>query len=317
MAKLTTAAWRLGIAFAAVYLLWGSTYLAIRFAVETLPPLVMAGVRHILAGGIMYAVLRARGAPKPNLLNWRAAAIVGTMLLFGGNGGVTWAEMRGVPSGLTALLVATVPLWMVLFHKLTDRTARVGWRTAGGIAIGLFGVALLVDPSAADRIDTWGALALLAATITWAAGSIYSKKAALPKPAMLAVSMELLAGGLVLVLVGLAIGEGSRIDVATMSSKSILAFLYLVVFGSIVGFTAYIYLLNHTTPANAVTYAYVNPVVAVALGWAFAGETLSVRTAIAGAIILAAVVLITLGQRSTPAPPKATVAAVVTTTETA
>lgn len=300
--KLPSEAWRLILAFGLVYVIWGSTYLAIRFAVETLPPLLMAGARNLVAGGILYLWVRARGAPRPTFLHWRTGFAVGTLLLLGGNGGVTWAEQR-VPSGLTAVIVAMVPLWMVVFHAFAGGRRETTGLQWAGVLLGLGGVAVLVDPGAREHVDLAGTAALLAATVLWAAGSLYSRRAPLPKPALLAVAIELLGGGVALVLTGLAIGEGPRIDLAAASPKSLLSFAYLVVFGSIVGFTAYIYLLNHTTPARVSTYAYVNPAVAVVLGWAFAREQLTARTALAGAVILAGVVLLTLSGRARPRPP--------------
>jgi drug/metabolite transporter (DMT)-like permease len=301
-------AWRLGLAFATVYLVWGSTYLAIRYAVETLPPLLMAGSRHLVAGLALYAFARRRSPEAPTRLHWRSAAIIGTLLLLGGNGGVSWAEQR-VPSGLTALIVATVPLWMVLLHTLREGRQGAGLRTGIGILVGLAGVGVLVDPRAGDRVDPLGALVLVFAALSWATGSLYARRAPLPAAPLLATAMELLAGGAALVVAGLVLGEAPRVDLAAASARSLLSWGYLVVFGSIVGFTAYIYLLNHAAPAAVSTYAYVNPVVAVVLGWAFADEALSARTAVAGAVILAAVVLLTLRPATKPRAPAASVPA--------
>lgn len=285
------------LAFAAVYIVWGSTYLAIRFAIETLPPFLMAGVRFLTAGGALYLWARYRGAERPRPVHWRSAAIVGGFLLLGGNGLVVWAEQR-VPSGLAALLVSTTPLWMVLFDGLRRGERPSGW-VLGGIAVGLVGVALLVGPGDVTSIvsgrgaDPLGALALLGASLSWATGSIYSRSAPLPAVPALGTAMEMFCGGVFLFLLGLMLGQGTRIDVGAISARSLLAFGYLIVFGSLVGFTAYIWLLGVAPPAIVSTYAFVNPVVAVLLGWALAGEPVSSRTVLAMALIVAAVIVIT------------------------
>jgi drug/metabolite transporter (DMT)-like permease len=282
-------------AFAAIYILWGSTYLAILFAIETLPPFWMAASRFLLAGSLLYAWARWRGAPPPTRLHWRGAAVVGALLLLGGNGGVVWAEQR-VPSGLAALLVATVPLWMVMLDGVGSGWRRPPLQVLAGIAIGLGGVALLVGPGTlvgGQGADPVGAAVLVLASLSWAAGSLYARRAPLPSSPLLGTAMEMIGGGLCLVVAGLVAGEHRRLDLAAASPKSLLAVAYLVVFGSLIGFTAYVYLLRHSRPALVATYAYVNPVVAVLLGWAFAGEPLSARTLLAGGIIVGAVVLIT------------------------
>jgi len=295
---------RLGIAFALVYVLWGSTYLAIRYAVETLPPLLMAGARHITAGAVLYAIARKRGGALPTRIHWRSALIIGTLMLLGGNGGVSWAEQH-VPSGLAALIVATVPLWMVVLHASSGARGSLTPRVGLGVLLGLAGVAILMDPRAGDRVDPLGGGILLLAALSWAAGSLYARRAPLPQSPLMATGLELLAGGAALVLAGLLLGEGPKVNLAQASSTSLLSWVYLVIFGSIIGFTAYIYLLNHASPAAASTYAYVNPIVAVLLGWYFVDETISIRTGVAGAVILAAVVLLTLrpATRSRPVTP--------------
>lgn len=292
---------KLVAAFAAVYLVWGSTYLAIRFAIETLPPFLMAGARFLAAGGVLYAVMRARGEPRPSPVHWRSAAVVGGLLLFLGNGGVVWAEQT-VPSGVAALLVATLPLWMVLLEWARPGGERPTGRVVAGLVVGFAGLVLLVGPSelvGGQRVDPVGAGVVLFAALAWAAGSIYSRSAPLPSSPFLATGMEMLAGGALLVAAGAVTGELGALDPAGVSARSALALAYLVVFGSLVGFTAYIWLLRVSTPSRVSTYAYVNPVVAVLLGWALAGEPLSARVLGAAAVIIAAVVLIT---RSRAAP---------------
>lgn len=285
-------------AFAAVYLLWGSTYLAIIFALKTMPPLLMAGARFLLAGGILYGVMRLRGEPAPTPRHWRSAAIIGALLLLFGNGGVTLAE-RTVPSGVTALLVAMVPMWMVLMEWLRPGGTRPTRRTLLGLATGFVGIIVLVGPGAAGggHVDLFGAAVVTLGAAAWAAGSIYSRSAELPRNALLATGMEMLWGGVWLTLAGTLTGELGQVDPASFSTESILAYLYLVVFGSLVGFTAYIWLLGVSTPARVSTYAYVNPVVAVLLGWWLLNEPLTARVLGAAAIIILAVAVINTGKR--------------------
>jgi drug/metabolite transporter (DMT)-like permease len=283
---------RIVAAFAAVYLIWGSTYLAIRFAIETIPPHLMASARFLAAGAILYGWARLRGAPRPSLQNWRAAAIVGGLLLLGGNGAVVWAETR-VPSGVTSLLVATVPIWMALIESLRNGGRRPATAVIAGLVLGLGGLALLLAPGKlAGRVDLLGAGALLVGSFSWAFGSLLSRTASLPKSGFLAAAMEMIAGGVWLLLFGLLTGQAGSLTLSALSMKSLVSLGYLIVFGSLVGFTAYIWLLGATTAARVSTYAYVNPVVAVLLGWAFAGEPMTLRTALAAAVIVAAVALI-------------------------
>jgi drug/metabolite transporter (DMT)-like permease len=290
-------------AFAAVYLLWGSTYLAIIFALETMPPLLMAGARFLLAGGILYGVMRLRGEPAPAPRHWRTTAIIGLLLLMCGNGGVTLAE-RTVPSGVAALLVAMVPMWMVLLEWLRPGGNRPTKRTLLGLLVGFAGIVVLVGPGAVGSggVDLFGAGFVMVGAAAWAAGSIYSRGADLPRSALLATGMEMLWGGVGLTIAGTLTGELGRLDPSGFSTESILAYLYLVVFGSLVGFTAYIWLLGVSTPARVSTYAYVNPLVAVLLGWWVLDEPLTARVLGAAAIIILAVAVITTGKRPHPAP---------------
>jgi drug/metabolite transporter (DMT)-like permease len=284
---------KLALGFAAVYILWGSTYLAIRFAVASMPPLFMAGTRHLIAGLLLYAVMRARGAARPTAANWKSATVLGALLLLGGNGMVSSAEAT-VPSGITALMVAAVPFWMVLLNAL-DRRKAPGIPILAGLALGVVGLGVLVFPAgshAPDHVDPLGIGMLLAGTLAWGVGSLYAPRAALPSSTFLGIGMEMLAGGLLLWLAGLATGEGSQLHFAAITAKSLLALGYLVIFGSLLGFSSYVWLLKVTTPARASTYAFVNPAIAVLLGWAFAGEPITLRIALAGGIIVAAVCLI-------------------------
>lgn len=293
---------RLGVAaaFASVYIIWGSTYLAIRYALESLPPLLMAGVRHTLAGAILYAVVRATGTACPKRIHWRSAAIIGALLLLGGNGGVCWAEQT-VPSGLAALFVTSVPVWMVLFNWFRREGVRPGLKEIAGVGLGLAGVVLLIGTESLDGASTHriGGLVLIAASLSWALGSIYSRSAPLPASPLLVTAMQMLCGGVLLLASGALSGEGARLDLQNVSLRSVLSLGYLTVFGSLVAFSAYVWLLRVSTPAKVSTYAFVNPVVAVALGYAFAGEPLTQRTMIAAAVIVGAVVLITRQRRQT------------------
>ena len=286
---------RLLMAFASVYLIWGSTYLTIRWSIETIPPFLMAGTRYAAAGVILVAAARLRGASWPTAPQWRTAAVVGVLLLTGGNGGVTWSELR-VPSGLAALVVAAVPMWMVLLDWMRPGGARPGSVTMLGVLTGLVGVGLLVNPAASDtaRVDPAGATALIIATISWAVGSIYSRHAPVAAPLMSA-GANMLSGGAGLLALAVLLREPQHFTWQAVSAKSQLSLLYLIVFGSLVGFTAYVWLLRHTTPAKATTYAYVNPVVAVFLGWLLAAEPITPRVLAAAAVIIAAVVTITAG----------------------
>lgn len=297
---------QVALGFAAVYILWGSTYLGIRFAVASLPPLLMAGSRHLLAGLLLYAIMRARGAPRPTLVNWRSAVLLGTLLLVGGNGLVTLAE-ETVPSGITALMVAAVPFWMVLLNA-ADRRSWPRLSVLGGLLLGVVGLAILVFPTgghAPDHVDPVGILMLVGATFSWGVGSLYAHRAQLPSSTFLGIGMEMIAGGVLSWAIGLLMGEGSGLHLAYFTGKSLLAFGYLVIFGSLLGFSAYVWLLKVTTPARASTYAFVNPVIAVLLGWALAGEALTWRVALAGGTIVAAVALILFfgASRGAKAPP--------------
>ncbi len=284
---------RLLLAFLAVYTIWGSTYLGIRVAIGSIPPFAMAGSRFVTAGLLLYAWARWRGAPAPTARQWRSAAIVGTLLLVGGNGGVVWAEQR-VPSGLAALMIGGEPLWVVLIDWLRPGGRRPAPLVGVGLVMGFVGLALLVSPGSlgGSSIDPVGAGALVVSTLTWAIGSIYTRHADAPRDPVVSTGANMLCGGMGLAVLAVATGEPWRLHPAAFAAPSVLAWVYLTVFGSIVAFSSYMWLLRHTTLAKASTYAYVNPVVAVFLGWLILGEVVTVRTGVAAAVIIGAVVLL-------------------------
>lgn len=285
--------WQLFAAFAAVYVIWGSTYLAIRFAIETLPPFFMAGGRFLVAGIVMMAWARLRGAGWPTRVQWRSAAIVGALLLAGGNGGVTWGE-QFVPSGLTALMIATVPLWVVLLDWLRPGGRRPLPAVFLGVGIGLVGLVVLIGPGQfGGAVHPVGAAVILLAALLWSVGTVYGNRADLPDAPLMASGVEMFSGALVLVFAGFVSGEVGQVNLAAVSSRSVLAMLYLIVFGSLVGFTAYSWLIRNAPPAQTATYAYVNPIVAVFLGWALADEVLTPRMLVGAAVTLLGVAIIT------------------------
>ena len=294
---------RLGVilAFAAVYIIWGSTYIAIRYAIETLPPFLMAASRFLIAGSLLFAWSGLRGNGLSwSFAHWRRAFIIGALLLLCGNGAVTWAE-KYIASSLAALLVATEPLWVVVLNWILTRQ-RPNAKVLIGVVIGLGGVALLVsggvnhDPHQVHTSSTMsfiGAGAVLAAGFAWAAGSVYANRRPIKTATSLASGMQMLAGGSLLLLFGVIAGDLQRLNLPAASWVSLSAFAYLVLFGSLVAFTAYSWLLRNVTTSRAATYAYVNPVVAVLLGWFLANEPLTLRMAVAAAVIVCSVVLIT------------------------
>jgi drug/metabolite transporter (DMT)-like permease len=274
-------------ALATVYLVWGSTYLAIRVTDRTMPPLLMSSIRFLIAGVALYA-FASRGRPRPTLRQWGAAAIVGAALLLVGNGGVAWAETR-LESALAALIVAIVPLWVALMDRAFFGR-RLSAPALAGLVVGFAGVALLVRPGGGG--DVLAMLALVGATAAWAGGSLYARGAALPESPLLSASMQMLSASLFLGIAGLARGEASGIHADSFSTKPVLAFTYLVLVGSLVAFSAYAWLLKNVRISIVSTYAFVNPVVAVALGTLFLNEHIGWTTVTAGAAIVVAVVLI-------------------------
>jgi drug/metabolite transporter (DMT)-like permease len=284
---------RVVTAFAAVYVLWGSTYLFIKFTVQTIPPVGMAGVRFLLAGLLLFAIARLRGAAAPVARHWQSAAIAGVLLMTS-NAAVAWS-VRRIPSGIASLLVAMTPCWMVLFDWAGHPARRPHVGVGAGLATGLLGIVILVGPghlSNGTSLDLLGTAAVMGGSVLWAAGSLYARKAPRPESSYVLSGMQMICGGAALSLVAALGGQWDGWSLAQTSLLSRFSFGYLVLFGSIVAYSAYMYLLTVSTPARVSTYAYVNPVVAVFLGWLFAGEGLTPRTMVAAAIIVAGVALI-------------------------
>jgi drug/metabolite transporter (DMT)-like permease len=288
-------------AFALVYLVWGSTYLVVKFAVASMPPLLMAGTRYSLAGALLYGFMRWRGQPAPTLRGWGFALLIGVCLLGFGNGCTTLGVLY-LPSGITALLVATVPMFLAVLGWLSGISPRPNFRVTLGLGAGIAGMYLLaahLTTASVPQPDHAGlgiGLVLLA-SLMWSIGSLYAKSHQPASSPFVSGGMQMLCGGAAMLVAGLVRGEATGFELAQVTAKSWLAYGYLVTFGSIVAFTAYIWLLRAVEPALAGTYAFVNPVVAVLLGWAFAGESLSMEMLGGAALIVLAVVLVILGGR--------------------
>lgn len=293
---------RVILGFAAIYLIWGSTYLGIRYAVETIPPFLMMGLRHLTAGTIVYLWARSRGAEAPALRQWGYAAIAGALLFLGGHGVLAWGEQK-IPSGLAALLCATLPLWMVLVSRVKGVEERLGGRAWGGLLLGFAGVALLIGREAlrpGENLNLLAAAAAVLSALLWAVGTIYSKGVRLPSSAILSAAMQMLTGGAALVIASAMLGELHSFHASEVTPRSALALLYLIVFGSVIAFTVFTWLLTVSSASRVSTFAYVNPVVAVLIGWGIASEAIGMRTAVATVIILASVALVNTRQKVTP-----------------
>ena len=290
------------LAFAAIYLIWGSTYLGIRVAVETMPPFLMAGARFLIAGSLLFAFLRLRGTPWPTAAQWRINAVIGTFLLLGGNGLVVWAE-QVIPSGVTALLIGVSPLFIVLTEWAWRGGTRPTALTIAALLLGFAGVTWLAAPwqdTAHGGLDPIGVIAILVACLSWGIGSIYSRHAKHGADPFLASSLQMLGGGAALALVALLHGDFARLELAAVTPRGWFAFAYLIGAGSLIGFSTFVWLMKHSTPARVSTYAYVNPVVAVALGALVLSEPVTGWTLFGGAIVVAGVVLVMRGERVTP-----------------
>ena len=290
----TAAVWS---ALTAVYLIWGSTYLAIRFTVETTPPFLSAAARFIVSGAVLYLWRRAAGDPAPTKLEWRNAAVIGIFLLVGGNGGVVWAA-QFIPSSLSALLVATVPLWMLLFDAIRPGGEKPSAKALSGILIGFCGAALLIGwtASGATPEKFYGALAVVVASLLWAIGSIYGKVLPLPSSSLVATGIEMLAGGVVQILVAVLFGEFNAFDATAISARSAAAWTYLTVIGP-VAFVAYAWLLRNAPIPLVATYSYVNPLVAIILGYFLGKELITARLLLAAGLVIGSVILVSRAKK--------------------
>jgi drug/metabolite transporter (DMT)-like permease len=301
---------RVWIALIAVYIVWGSTYLAIKLTIETIPPYISAGIRFLVSGIILYTWRRLSGDAAPLKVEWRSAAIIGLLLLLGGNGGLVWAEQR-IPSGIASLFIATTPLWMVLIDSLRPHGQRANWLTWVGVLVGFFGILLLANPwqaqTTSSSLDPAGMVVLILAALFWSIGSLYSRNASLPSSSILGTGMEMLVGALGLFAFATLIGEWNDFNLSEVSTRSWAGLAYLIVFGSGIGFVAYTWLLRNAPTSLVSTYAYVNPVVALILGSLLANESLDTTDILSAAIILFGVVLITTAKsmenRKLPAVP--------------
>jgi drug/metabolite transporter (DMT)-like permease len=290
---------RVWVALGIVYVVWGSTYLAIREAVLTIPPFLMAAARFLVAGGALFAWAARRGDVKGDPIGWRqwlACTLVGGLLLLGANGGVVWAEQH-VASGVAALIIAGVPIWMAVIASVLGEE-RLRLRTVAALVVGLGGTALLVRSvdSGGGSVNIAGVLVLVGASVSWATGSVISRKVPLPRRPLVATAMEMLGGGSLLLIVGLASGQLGKLHPSHVSAASLAGFLYLIVFGSLVAFSAYVWLLKNAPTSLISTYAYVNPVVAVFLGWAVLSERITPMTLLSAAMIVGAVAIMVLAQ---------------------
>lgn len=294
---------QIALAFLSIYIIWGSTYLAIRFAIDTIPPLMMAGARFLLAGIPLYCILRLTGSARPTLAEWKVSALLGVLLLSVGTGGVVLSE-QSVPSGLVSLLVAMVPVYVAILEWLISAfkngTARPNLFSVSGLAVSTIGIFLLVAPSLGSgmggkALNFMGIALVMLSSFSWSLGTVISRRLTMPRSTMLGTAMQMIFGGAFLMLGSFGFGEHKGLDLHAISLNSLLAFAYLTVFGSIAAFSAYIWLLKHLSPEKVSTYAYVNPVVAVLLGWVILGEPVSATTALAGVTILGGVALLSVG----------------------
>ena len=286
-------------AFFAIYVVWGSTYLGIRYAVETIPPLIVAGTRHIIAGIFLLGWAYARGF-RPTLREWRASLLLGILYFVIGHGSLHWAETV-VPSGWAALLIASEPLWIAVMAALISHGERLTGKTILGLLLGIAGVAVLVgaETASGQRAVVIGSIAILIGTFSWSVGVIYSRTSSLPRNALARAGMPEIVGALILLAVAGFTGEFSQLHIANVTSRSALSLLYLITFGSIITFSAYTWLLDHISPTLVSTHTYVNPVIAVLMGWLWASEVINLRVFEAGLLTLLAVFLISRGTGKT------------------
>ena len=287
--------YRTWVALITIYLIWGSTYLAIRFAVESIPPFLMAATRFIVPGILLYAWRRFSGDKVPTLQEWKSTSIIGLLLLLGGNGAVTWAEQH-VPSGIAAMVIGSVPLWIIILNFFTNEGRNQNKKTILFAIFGFIGLILLIGPTqfagASERIQPIGIVAILFAAIFWSAGSLYSRNATMPDSPLLSTGMEFLTGGVGLLILGTISGEFSQLNINLITTRSYFSLVYLIIFGSLIGFTTYTWLLRNAPISLVSTYAYINPIIAILLGNLFADEVLNSRIIFAGIIIIVSVIMI-------------------------
>lgn len=287
--------WKTLLAFAIIYLVWGSTFLAIRIGVREVPPFLLAGMRFFAAGIVLYAWMRAKGAATPDRRQWAAIFLLAVLIFVFDYGLIFWAEKR-VPSGITAVMMATIPVFIALLEILFLRSQRLTLRLGFALLLGIGGVAVLVGRSAGfgeGAMDKSGAVALIVAAISWSLAAILTRKLPLPESKVMSSGAQMLAGGILLILTSAMLGEFKGLDLRAVSTRAWLALFYLIVAGSIVAFTAYVWLIHHESPTKVGTYAYVNPVVAVLLGYFLGGEALGVRTIVGTLLVLLSVIVIT------------------------
>ncbi len=291
------------LAFAIIYFVWGSTFLAIRVGVHEVPPLLFAAMRFLVAGVVLYGWMIARGERSPSARQWTSVSLLAVLIFVFDYGSLFWAEQR-VPSGIAAVMLATIPVFMSLSEVVFLRTQRLTLRLGTALVIGIAGVAMLMSPwlrLSGAPIDTLGAAALIFASISWSVASTLSRKLALPPSKVMSSGAQMLAGGVFLTLAAAALGEFRNFHPSTVSRGAWLSLLYLIVAGSIIGFTAYVWLIHHESPTKVGTYAYVNPVVAVLVGYFLGGEPLALRTIVGTALILISVLAITTMPAKKPA----------------
>ena len=297
------ATWKILLAFSIIYFVWGSTFLAIRVGVREVPPLILAAIRFSIAGLALYAWISARGEAQPTAREWRSASLLGLIIFVFDYGLLFWSEQR-VPSGVAAVMLATIPVFMALSEIIILRTQRLTIRLVVALLIGIFGVAVLMAHSlnlGGAPVDKLGALALIFASISWSIASILSRKIPLPQSKLMSSAAQMLTGGILLTILAAALGDFHNFHPATVSRAVWFSLLYLIVAGSIIGFTAYVWLLHHESPTKVGTYAYVNPIVAVLVGYFLGGEELTTRTILGSLCILVSVIVITTMPAKKPA----------------
>lgn len=298
--------WKIALAFAAIYLIWGSTFLATRFAVVTIPSFFVAGTRFFVAGVVLFLIGRTRHREKLTWQNWRAAACMGTLFFLICHGGVSWAAQH-VPSGISALLMSSISLWTGLIEWVRKSETRPNRLVGISLGVGFLGIATLVirpEVLAGSHVGSMGAVVVVIGAFSWALGTVFARRVALPSSTIVSSGMQMICGGGLLLLTGMVSGQAANLHFAALNTTSLVSMLFLTLVGSLVGFTCYIWLLGVASPTLVATYAYVNPIVAVFLGWAVAGERLTARSMIASFVVLLSVAMIISSRKSAAPTPK-------------